>query len=349
MASLKAYVITRVLLTIPTVLILLTLVFILIRAIPGNPFVTSLGEHFNRQQIAILNEKYGLDQPIYVQYVKYLLTVFRGDLGNSFQGSQLPVSTWIALKFPATVELTICAMIVALLVGILGGVQAAYHRNSVIDYGVRIYGNVIYSVPIFWLGIIFQIVFAVYLHWLPPGFRISTITAVPWPIIFSIGPLTINTSGYYLLNSILTGNLAAFEDAGAHMILPALTLGLVLSGVFTRITRSNMLDTLKRDFVTAERARGIGERDIVYGHALKNASIPIFTVIGLQFALLLAGAILTESVFSWDGIGLFLWNSIQARDYPSIQGVIIIYAVLVAVISTVVDIFYALLDPRIRL
>lgn len=349
MASLKAYVITRILLTIPTVLILLTLVFILIRAIPGNPFITALGEHYNKAQVAALNAKYGLNQPIYVQYFKYLITIFHGDLGNSFSGSQLPVSTWIALKFPATVELTVAAMIVAVLVGVFGGVQAAYRRNSVVDYGVRIYGNVIYSVPIFWLGLMFQVIFAVYLHWVPSEQRISTISAAPTPIIFNIGPININTSGYYILNSILTLNLTAFEDSVAHIILPAFTLGLVLSGVFTRITRANMLDTLKRDFITAGRARGLSERSVVYGHALRNASIPIFTILGLQVALLLAGAILTETVFSWDGVGKFLLDSINTRDYPSVEGVIIIYAVLVAVISTVVDIFYAILDPRIRL
>lgn len=349
MASLKAYIVTRILLAIPTVLILLTLVFALVRAIPGNPFITSLGEHYNKAQVAALNLKYGLDQPIYIQYAKYIAAVFQGDLGNSFIGSQRPVIAWIAEKFPATVELTIASMIVALLVGILGGVQAAYRRNSAVDYGVRVYGNVIYSLPIFWLGVIFQIIFAVYLHWLPPNSRISTVTAAPSAIVFSLGPIKINTAGYYVLNSILTGNLSAFQDTAAHLVLPALTLGLVLSGVFTRITRGNMLDTLGRDFITAGRARGLSETNVVYKHALKNASIPIFTVIGLQFALLLAGAILTETVFSWDGVGLFLYNSILNRDYPSIQGVIVIYAILVAAISTIVDIAYAFLDPRIRL
>jgi peptide/nickel transport system permease protein len=349
LASLKAYVITRVLLTIPTVLILLTLVFILIRAIPGNPFLTELGEHNSKVQAAILSAKYGLNQPIYVQYVKYIILIFHGDLGNSFSGSQLPVSYWIALKFPATVELTIAAMMVALLVGVFGGVQSAYRRNTAVDYGVRVYGNVIYSVPIFWLGLMFQVVFAVYLHWLPSEQRISTISAAPNPVVFAVGPININTSGYYILNSILTLNLPAFEDSVAHIILPALTLGLVLSGVFTRITRANMLDTLKRDFITAGRARGLSERSVVYRHALRNASIPIFTILGLQVALLLAGAILTETVFSWDGVGKLLLDSINVRDYPVVEGVIIVYAILVAVISTVVDIFYAVLDPRIRL
>ncbi len=350
MASIKAYIITRILLAIPTVLILLTLVFILLRAIPGNPFLTELGEHYNKAVIAALNAKYGLDKPIYIQYFTYLSQILRGDFGNSLSGAQRPVLTEIFEKLPATIELTVAAMFVALLVGILGGVYAAYYRSGPVDYGVRFYGNLIYSMPIFVLGLIFQIIFAShYLHWLPAGGRISS-TSVIVPIwSFQLGPWHIDTGAWYVLNSLLTANLTALQDALFHLILPALTLGLVISGVFTRITRANMLDTLKRDFITAGRARGLSERRVIYDHALRNASVPIFTLIGLQFALLLAGAIITETIFTWPGIGKYLLDRIEARDFTAVQGAIVIYAILVASISTLVDIIYAFLDPRIRL
>lgn len=233
-------------------------------------------------------------------------------------------------------ELSIFSMIITVLIGVFSGAYAAQKRRSVADYSFRIYSIVIYALPVFWLGLMLQLIFGVRLGWLPVYGRIGT----------RMAPETI--TGLFVLDSILTANPASLISAVKHLILPSLTLGLYLSGVFTRLTRGNMLDVLQQDFITAARARGLSERVVVYKHALKNALIPILTMIGLQFALLLAGAVLTETTFSWPGMGRFLVNRIEYRDFPSIQGGVVFFALLVTAVSLVVDIIYAQVDPRIR-
>jgi peptide/nickel transport system permease protein len=260
----------------------------------------------------------------------------RGNLGNSLIWGRRPIAVEILEHFPATLELTIASMIVMLVVGVFTGAQSAYRRNSAVDYGLRTYGIVIYSIPIFWFGMVLQLIFGVYLKWLPIAGRIDPF----------LSPRTI--TGLYTIDSLLAGNMLGFVSAAQHLILPSLTLGLVLSGIFTRLTRVNMLDVLRQDFIAAARARGLSEGTVLYKYALRNAFIPILTMIGLQFALLLAGAVLTETTFSWPGMGSYLIERISYRDFPAIQGGVVFFAALVAAVSVAVDMIYAFLDPRIR-
>jgi peptide/nickel transport system permease protein len=296
--------------------------------------------------------------PLDSQYFNYLWDLVRLDLGESLAPTRgRPVIDDLRLKFPATLELAIVSLLMTVLIGVPTGAYAAHKRRSVADYGFRIFSIVIWAVPVFWLGIMFQLIFGIYLdEWYTAstfGQRILEPIFgefLPLPISGRIGtelsPRTI--TGLYSVDSLLTGNWTALKSTIRYLILPSLTLGLYLSGVFVRLTRSNMLDTLKEDYITAARARGIRERVVVYGHALKNAFIPILTMMGLQFAALLAGAVLTETTFSWPGMGLFMWERIGYRDFNSIQGSVVFFAVLVAAVSLIVDIIYAWIDPRIR-
>ncbi len=295
--------------------------------------------------------------PFDSQYFNYLWDLVHLNLGESLAPTRgRPIALDIKLKFPATVELSIVSIIITALIGISTGVYSAHKRRSVADYTFRIYSIVIYAVPVFWLGLMLQLVFGVYLkEWYETTMIGQALHPVfgdflPLPISGRIGtgmsPRTI--TGLFILDSILTGNWKSLVSAIRHMLLPSITLGLYLSGVFTRLTRSNMLDVLREDYIIAARARGIKERVVVWKHALKNASIPILTMMGLQFALLLAGAVLTETTFSWPGMGLFMVERIGYRDFPSIQGAVVFFAVLIATVSLIVDIVYAAIDPRIR-
>jgi peptide/nickel transport system permease protein len=318
------------------VFILLTVVFIVLRIMPGDPVLAIVGAKAPPHVVEELRHQLGLDQPLYIQYISYLSSLLRGDFGTSLIWGRRPVLDEILEHFPATLELTMSAMMITLPIGIVTGVQSAYKRNKPIDYSFRLYGTVIYSIPIFWLGMILQLIFGVYLGWLPIYGRSDPFMA----------PATI--TGLYILDSILTGNILSLIDSLEHLILPSSTLGLVLSGIFTRLTRVNMLEVLRQDFITAAKARGLLEKTILYKHALKNAMIPIVTMMGLQFALLLAGAVLTETTFSWPGMGTYLVERIDHRDFPAIQGAIVFYALIVVAMSVIVDIIYAYLDPRIR-
>ena len=301
------------------------------------------------------------------QYFNYLWNLVRLDLGTSIAPVRgRPVITDLAAKFPATLELSIFSMILTALIGISTGAYAAYKRRSVADYSFRIYSIVVYALPVFWLGLMFQLLFGVWFgSWseetlginlgLPVAGRIGTemqpetiIQAYDLQVSGFVASVLDFLSEFYVFDSLVTGNWAALRSSLKHLLLPSLTLGLYLSGVFTRLTRANMLGMLRQDFITAARARGIPERIVVYKHALKNAFIPILTMLGLQFALLLAGAVLTETTFSWPGMGRFLTERIEYRDFPSIQGGVVFFALLVAGVSLLVDIIYAYLDPRIR-
>jgi len=273
--------------------------------------------------------------PFDSQYFNYLWNLVRGDLGTSMT-QRRPVRLEIADRFPATLELAISGMIITTLIGVSTGALAAQKRRSPLDYGLRIFSIMIYSVPIFWLGLILQMILGVRLGWLPVAGRIGP----------EMAPRDI--TGLYVLDSLLTLNVPSLLSALKYTIMPSLTLGLYLSGVFTRLTRSNMLDVLRQDFIMAARARGIPERVVVYRHGLKNAFIPILTMMGLQFALLLAGAVLTETTFSWPGLGHMLVRRIYDRDFSTIQGTIVVFAFLVAAVSLLVDVIYAYIDPRIR-
>jgi peptide/nickel transport system permease protein len=337
MKNLLRYIITRILLTIPMILILVSLVFVVLRIMPGDPVRSMLGAHAPPEVIAQKQEELGLNKPIIVQYLEYLGHLVRLDLGRSMILQQ-DVTQPIKEKLPATLELTLVGLLFTLLIGVPLGAYAASKRRSGRDFGIRLYGNIVYCIPVFWMGLMLQLIFGVWLNWLPIAGRTSPRTFVSM----------FENTGFYLIDTLLVGNFAAFTDVVVHLLLPSLTLGIVISGVFVRLTRSNMLDILKTDYVLAARARGIPERKVVYRHALKNALIPVLTMMGLQFALLLAGAILTESTFSWPGMGRLLVQRIYLRDYPTIQGVIVVYAFMVSIISLVVDLIYALIDPRVK-
>jgi len=282
-------------------------------------------------------EELGLNRPILVQYFDYLGDLARLDLGDSMIFNQ-KVSQPLLEKLPATLELTLAGMVFTLAIGVPLGAYAASRRRSGRDFGIRLFGNVAYCIPVFWMGLMLQLIFGIWLNLLPIAGRTG-------PRVFVSD---FQRTGFYLLDTLLAGNIAAFIDVALHLLLPSLTLGIVLSGIFIRLTRANMLDTLKADYVLAARARGIPERRVVYRHALKNAFIPVLTMLGLQFAALLAGAILTETTFSWPGMGRLLVERIYLRDYPTIQGVIVVYAFFVSLVSLVVDLIYALIDPRVR-
>jgi peptide/nickel transport system permease protein len=229
-------------------------------------------------------------------------------------------------------------MLFTAIFGIFSGAYAAEHRKTVQDYGIRLFSIVIYSIPIFFLGLIFQIIFSVRLGWLPLAGRMDTIMLTTFQ----------SPTNFYVIDAIITQNWPALKSAILHLILPALTLGLALTGIFVRLTRVNMLEILQSDFITAGRARGLPERLLVYRHALRNTFIPVLTLLGLQFAILLAGAVLTETTFSWPGMGRYLVERIELRDYTAVQAVVAVFAMFVALVSLTMDVLYALVDPRIR-
>jgi peptide/nickel transport system permease protein len=336
--GLRRYILTRIVMTLPMVFILGSLVFLIMRVIPGDPVRSQLGPKGTPEMILNIRRQLGLDDPLIVQYGRYLGQMFTLRFGNSLIGGHRPIIDEMSERFPSTLELVIPASTLALLIGIYGGTLAASRRKRPVDYGWRIYAVVIYSLPIFWLGLMLQLLFGVKLHILPISGRIDSI----------IGTTFVHHTNIYTIDALISGNWSALASVLQHLVLPTITLGLILSGVFVRLTRVNVIETLQADYISAARARGILERVLVYGHALKNAMIPVITLIGLQVAILLAGAVLTETVFSWPGMGSYLVERISARDYTAVQSVITVFALLVALISLAVDVIYSLVDPRVR-
>jgi len=337
MKNLLRYIIARTLLSIPMIFILLSIIFVVVRVMPGDPVSAMLGGHAPEKVIEQKKEELGLNKPLIVQYANYLLQICRLDLGNSMIFKQRVIDT-IREKLPATMELTFFGMLITLMVGVPLGAYAADKRRSARDYSIRLFGIVIYCIPVYWLGLMLQMIFGIWLDVLPIAGRTGA-------RIFVAG---FDRTGFYVLDTILAGDFTALGDVMLHLVLPSFTLGLVLSGIFIRLTRANMLDVLKADYILAAEARGIHHRRVVYKHALMNAFVPILTMMGLQVAILMAGAVLTETTFSWPGMGRLLLERIYLRDYPTIQGVIVIFALIVALVSLVVDIIYALVDPRVR-
>lgn len=336
MVSIKSYIATRALLTIPMILILLTFVFLIMRVLPGNPVLSLIGMKASEETIQSLMEQLGLNKPIWEQYYDYIINLIRGDLGRSMIWGRRPVIDEIMNRFPATLELTIGGFIVSVLLGLITGMIAGLRPHGKLDATMRIYSIFVYTLFIPLIGMMFQYTFGVYLRILPVGGRIDP-TLLPERI-----------TGLYTIDALLTLNIPALLSAIRYLLLPSFTLGLVLSGVYTRLVRSSLLEVLSQDFIRACRARGLPKSSILFKHSLKNALIPILTMMGLQFALLLAGAILTETTFSWPGMGTFLMERIQYRDFTTVQGTIVFYALFVALISLIVDIIYAYIDPRIR-
>lgn len=314
-----------------------TLVFLLLRATPGDPVDVILGARAPEAAKEALRDRLGLNQPLWLQYVNYMLNLLRLDLGESLTAQGQSVWQIIQLHFPATVELTVFSMIISAGVGIVVGSIAAAKPNTSWDAGGRLFGIITYAVPMYWFGMLLQLLFAVELRWFPIGTRFPLTLTPPQ------GP-----TGLYVIDSLLSGNLGQFAVSLYYLTLPSVTMGLLLSGIFERIVRVNLKQTLRSDYVEAARARGIPEVRIVTAHALKNAMIPVITVLGLTIASLLGGAILTEVTFSWPGLANRLYQAIEFRDYPVVQGIMVFFGVLVAIASILIDIFNAWVDPRIR-
>ncbi|NMG11842.1 ABC transporter permease [Brasilonema sp. UFV-L1] len=335
--ALQYYIFARLLLAPLMLLTVTTVVFLLLRATPGDPVDAILGGRAPENAKEELRAKLGLNLPIWLQYLNYIGKLLRLDLGTSIASRGQSVWEVIGQYFPATLELAFCSMAIALTVGIGIGILSASRPGSALDVGGRLFGIITYSLPMFWAGMVLQLIFAVQLNWFPLGTRFPTTMPIPHSM-----------TGLYTVDSLLSGNLNQFFTALHYLALPSITLGVLLSGIFERIVRVNLKQTLKADYVEAARARGIPERKILFSHALKNALIPVITVMGLTFASLLGGAILTEVTFSWPGLANKLYDAINARDYPLIQGVLVFFAAIVVVASIVIDIVNAYVDPRIK-
>jgi dipeptide transport system permease protein len=330
------FVLTRLGLVIPTFLGIILLTFILIRLVPGDPVEVRVGERgISPERHAELLHQMGLDRPLYVQFFDYVGGVLQGDLGISVI-TQRPVMDEFLTLFPATVELAIFAMIFATLVGLPAGVLAAVKRGSVYDHVVMGTSLTGYSMPIFWWGLLLILFFSVDLGWTPVAKRLSDDYFVD------------EVTGFMLIDTLLSDEKGSFLNALHHLVLPTIVLGTVPLAVTARMTRSAMLEVLGEDYIRTARAKGLGVYRIVAIHALRNALVPVVTVIGLQVGTLMGGAILTESVFSWPGIGKWLVESISRRDYPALQGGVLVIAALVMTTNLVVDLMYGLLNPRIR-
>jgi peptide/nickel transport system permease protein len=331
----KWYIAKRILLLIPVLIGVSILSFLLIHLAPGDPARTMAGEHASTQTIKALQEKYGLDKPLITQYWIWFRQVLKGDLGRSIVSNE-HVMREILARFPNTIELTFVSMFIAIAVGSIAGIVSASKQYSVLDYttmGIALFGV---SMPVFWLGIMLMMIFGVFLRWLPLGGRIDTL--IPFQHI----------TGLYLLDSIVTWNWQAFVSSLRYLILPSVALATIPMATIARVTRSSMLEVLRQDFIRTERAKGLSERLVVYKHAARNALLPVITVIGLNFGLLLAGAILTETIFSWPGIGRYVVKAVQMRDYPAVQGCVLFFAFMFVVVNLITDILYAYIDPRIK-
>jgi len=348
---LARYIFRRIISVIPTLIGVTFVIFMFQRLIPGDPAIAMLGEHATDESIERIREQFGLNQPVFLdrdalaegdisgffdsQYIRYMSRLGQLDLGNSIH-RRIPVLETLLLRFPATVELSLLSMIIAVSIGIPVGIISAARRNSFID-SISMVGSLIgVSMPIFWLGIMEIMLFAVMLQWLPSGARLST-------------GIEIDTITHlYLVDSLLTGNWIGFKDSLSHIIMPAVALATIPMGIIARMTRSSMLDVLQEDYIRTAKAKGLGGRLVLFRHALKNAALPVVTIIGLQAGTLLAGAVLTETIFSWPGIGRWVYDAILARDYPIVQGGTLLIALVFVGVNFIVDIMYALLDPRIR-
>jgi len=329
------YIGRRILQIVPVLLGVSIVVFFMVRAIPGDPAQILLGQQATQEQVQLLRAHMGLDKPVLVQYVVFLRDAMTGDLGNSIVTGR-PVITELLARFPATLELTASAMLLAILVGVPVGVISAVRQYSILDKITSVLALTGISMPIFWLAMVLILIFGVKLELLPFPGRLSSGASIQ------------AFTGLVLVDSLLTGNFGAFWDGFTHLIMPALALGTIPMAVITRTTRSSMLEVMGEDYVRTARAKGVIPWRVVFKHALRNAMLPIVTVIGLQVGLLMGGAIVTETIFSWPGIGQIAYDSINSRDYAMIQGVVLYGALLFVLVNLLVDILYAVLDPRVR-
>ncbi|MEA3407171.1 MAG: ABC transporter permease [Chloroflexota bacterium] len=352
------YILRRLLLLVPVLLGISIITFGMLRLIPGDPAMVMMGEHASPDQVEAFRERMGLNEPIYVQYLRYMRDLVQMDLGRSILTNR-PVIEEIGRRFPATFELTLGAMAFATFFGVTAGIIAAYNHNSFVDVFIMFISLVGVSMPIFWLGLMLAYLFGFKLRWLPPSGRLTVgVELLPlieaWRLEGALrGRETLRglldfLSGFYVLDALLTGNWAALWDVIKHLILPSVALGSIPMAIIARMTRSSLLETLGEDYIRTARSKGLFEWAVLFSHALRNALLPIVTVVGLQLGLLLGGAILTETIFSWPGLGRLVVNRILARDYPAVQGSVIVIASTFVLINLIVDISYAYLDPRIH-
>ncbi|MGC9529136.1 MAG: ABC transporter permease [Candidatus Bipolaricaulaceae bacterium] len=338
MGGLLKYIVQRFALTIPMVFILLSVVFLVLRLMPGDPVLSMLGgRNISPELLEQKRHEMGLDAPLHVQYANYLGGILRGDFGRSSRTGN-PVLYELFSRLPATIELAIWGMFFAALFGISTGVLAATRADRPVDHSVRVFHIGSFALPIFWVGLMLQVIFGVKLGWFPVAGRLAGRYA------FTFDRIT----GFYLLDALIYWDGELLLNVVKHLVLPSITLGIALTGLQGRMTRASMLEVLDADYVTTARSKGLRERVVVLKHALRNALIPIVTVLGLQFAILMGGAVLTETVFSWPGIAGYLVRSLDARDWWALQGTIAFIGIFIASINLVVDILYSFIDPRVR-
>jgi peptide/nickel transport system permease protein len=337
--GLGQYIMIRFLLILPTIFILVTMVFFLMR-ITGDPITAAMGGRLPPEQLQERIHAAGYDRPLLIQYFEYLAQLATGNFGTTLSDNRR-VTEMLATYGAATLELTINALIVALLVGIPFGMIAAHRRDHLPDAVLRVFAILCYATPVFFAGLLLKLTFSVWLGWLPVAGRAKTSSEL------TLTGLQAPT-GIYWLDAIRSGNMAALGDVMAHAVLPAIALGLLTAGIFLRLVRTNVIGTLGRDYIEAGRSRGVSEFRLVTKHAYKPALIPIITVMGLQIAVMLGGAVLTEKTFEWQGLGFQLANYLTARDFVAVQGIVVLLAVIVAVTNFIVDIVAALIDPRVR-
>jgi peptide/nickel transport system permease protein len=329
------FIVRRLLLLVPILIGVSILVFVWIRALPGSPAESLLGERATPATIERLRQEYGLNRPVFVQYEKYVEATLKGDLGYSI-ASRRPVTEELRHRFPATVELALAAMFFAMVFGVPLGFFAAKRYGSFVDHGSLFLSLIGISIPIFFLGLILKYVFAVKLGWLPSVGQIDVTKNVK------------HSTNFYVLDAIITRDWGTLADVLKHLVLPAVALGTIPLAIVARITRAAVLDVQNEDYVRTARAKGLSPRIVDRRHVFRNALLPLSTVIGLQTGLLLSGAILTETVFAWPGVGIWLADAISARDYPVLQAGILFLAIVFVLVNLIVDISYAIINPRIR-
>src|SRR3990170_218072 len=329
------YALRRVLLTIPILLGLSILVFAFVRALPGGPAIALLGERSTEAAEEQIEEELGLDQPLYVQYGRYMRNLLSGDLGTSVSTRQ-PITEELRLRFPATFELSIAAMLFAIIIGVPLGFIAAKRYQGVLDNTSLILSLIGISFPVFFLALLLKYIFSIKLGLLPTIGRLDITRSLEHP------------TNFYVLDSIIAGDTAALWDTIRHLVLPAIALGTIPLAIIARITRAAVLDVSSEDYVRTAQAKGLDPRVVDRRHILKNAMLPVITIVGLQTGLLLTGAVLTETVFAWPGVGSWMLDAIRFRDYAVLQGGILFFAVVIVIVNLLVDISYAFLNPRIR-
>jgi peptide/nickel transport system permease protein len=348
---LTRYIVRRLISLVPTLLGVTIVVFFMLRLIPGDPAVAMLGEHGTTENVDRIREQLGLNRPLFLdrealkqgdlkgffntQYFLYLGRLLHGDLGDSIH-RRIPIAETLKVRFPATAELAIVSILLGAVVGVVAGIVSAARRNSALDAGSMVGSLLGVSMPIYWLGLMEIMLFAVILQWLPSGGRLDPSVQLD------------TVTNFHIIDSIITGNMPALVDTLKHLALPALALATHPMSIIARMTRSSMLDVLHEDYIRTAHAKGLRERVVLFRHALKNAFLPVITIIGLQMGTLLAGAILTETIFAWPGIGKWVYDAILARDYPIVQGGTLLIALIFVFVNLSVDLSYAFLDPRIH-